>query len=139
QELAHETGGLAVINNNDLGQGVGRVMNDLRGYYLIGYRPSDTTFVTKDGKIPFHKITVKVKRSDLSVRSRRGFFGTPDQTATVATPDSRERRMIAALESPFAADAIHLRLTALFGNVPQTSFVRTLIHIDARGLTFIET
>lgn len=46
--------------------------------------------------------------------------------------------MVAALESPFAAGDVRIRLTTLFGNVPQGSLVRTLIHIDARDLTFTD-
>lgn len=43
---------------------------------------------------------------------------------------------MASLESPFAAADVRLRVSTLFGNVPQTSFVRTLVHIDMRDLTF---
>ena len=138
QELAHQTGGFAIINNNDLGEGVTRIVDDLKGYYLIGYRPSDSTFEKRNGRTPFHTITIKLKRSGLSVRSRKGFYGVPDETRRPVTPQTREQRMVAALESPFAAGDVRIRLTTLFGNVPQGSLVRTLIHIDARDLTFTD-
>ena len=41
--LAKETGGLALINN-DLGGGIRRALDDMSGYYLIGYRPEKDTF-----------------------------------------------------------------------------------------------
>jgi hypothetical protein len=138
QELAHQTGGFAIVNNNDLGQGIGRIMADLKGYYLIGYRPSDATFETRNGRLPYHQISLKLKRSGLHIRSRQGFYGIPDLKEPAPSPHTREEHLAAALESPFVAGEVRLRLTALFGNVPQSSFVRTLIHIDARDLTFAD-
>ena len=136
QDLAHQTGGLAIINNNDLGKGIGRIMNDLKGYYLIGYRPSDSTFEKRKGRTPYHAITLKLTRPGLHVRSRTGFYGLPDGVLKEVGPRSRVEQLAASLESPFAAGDVRLRLTTLFGNVPQTSFVRTLLHIDMRDLTF---
>jgi VWFA-related protein len=136
QELAHQTGGFAIINNNDLGNGIGRIMDDLRGYYLIGYRPSDLTFEKRNGRTPYHKITLRLKRPDLHIRSRQGFYGLPDVKDPQVTLRSRQQQLVAALESPFSADGVRLRLTTLFGNAPQGSFLRTLLHIDARDLTF---
>lgn len=138
KELAHLTGGIAIINNNDLGEGIGRIVNDLKGYYLIGYRPSDSTFERRNGHTAFHNITIKLKRPGLHVRSRKGFYGVPDDRLRPAAPNTIPEQLAAALESPFAASGVRLRLTAFFGNVPQGSFVRTLLHIDARDLTFRE-
>ena len=138
QDLAHQTGGFAIINNNDLGQGVARIMDDLKGYYLIGYRPAEATFEKRNGRLPYHKITLRLKRPGLHIRSRQGFYGIPDVKQPAAGPHTREEKLVAALESPFVAGEVRLRLTALFGNVPQGSFVRTLIHVDARDLTFVE-
>ena len=58
--------------SNDLGRGIVRVLDDQNGYYLI------TMFLRVDfsairRKMPFHKISVKVKRAGLSVRTRRVF------------------------------------------------------------------
>ena len=136
--IAHETSGFTVLNNNDIGAGVERIMADLQGYYLIGYRPSEATFTKGKGSVPYHKLTVHVLRSGLRVRSRKGFYGAEESKKTITQPATREQRMVAALESPFAAGDIGFRLTTLFGNVPQSSFVRTLLHIDARDLTFKE-
>jgi VWFA-related protein len=135
QELARQTGGFAIVNNNDLGKGIGRIIDDLKGYYLIGYRPSETTFAKRSGLTPYHAITLKLKRPGLHIRSRTGFYGVPDAIKK-AGPSSKIEQLVASLESPFAAPDVRLRLTTLFGNVPQTSFVRTLVHIDMRDLTF---
>ena len=46
--LAAQTGGLAIRNTNDMSGGVKRIMDDQSGYYLIGYRPDDSTFAKRD-------------------------------------------------------------------------------------------
>ncbi|HKS26917.1 MAG TPA: VWA domain-containing protein [Pyrinomonadaceae bacterium] len=136
--LARQTGGFNIRNSNDLTAGIRKVVDDQSGYYLIGYRPDETTFDARGGRRSFHKINVKVKRPGLEVRSRTGFYGISDERA-VATRRTREEQLIGALISPFNANAVDLRLTSLFGNDPRTgSFVRSLLYIDASDLSFTE-
>jgi VWFA-related protein len=68
-----QTGGFAVINNNDLGAGFKRIIADQRGYYLIGYQPAPGT-IDSAGRT-FRKVEVRVKRKGLTVRTRAGFYG----------------------------------------------------------------
>ncbi|HEY0407025.1 MAG TPA: VWA domain-containing protein, partial [Pyrinomonadaceae bacterium] len=79
--LAQQTGGIAIRNTNDLSGGIKRVLDDQKGYYLIGYRPDDSTFDPKTGRKRFHNINVRVTRPGLSVRTRTGFFGITDEEA----------------------------------------------------------
>jgi len=82
--IAELTGGLSVLNANDLGAGVARILADSRGYYLVGYEPPRATFA---GERPrFHKLEVKVKRPGLKVRSRKGFFGLSDAALAALAP-----------------------------------------------------
>lgn len=135
--LARETGGFSIRNTNDLSAGVRQVLDDQKGYYLIGYRPEESTFDPKTGSRRFHDIKVKVKREGLRVRSRNGFYGVVTEEARAAVPRTRVAQLTAALTSPFNSNGIGLRLTSLFGNDPQTgSFIRSLLHIDGRDLTF---
>lgn len=77
QHLPRETGGLAILDSNDLAGGARRVLEDMAGYYLVGYVPSDSTF---EGDRPdFHDIDVEVKRKGVKVRTRRGFYGVADE------------------------------------------------------------
>jgi VWFA-related protein len=134
--LARETGGFSIRNTNDLSAGVRRVLDDQKGYYLIGYRPEESTFDPKTGSRRFHDIKLKVKRADLRVRSRNGFYGVANEVAR-AVPRTRVAQLNAALTSPFNSNGIRLRLTSLFGNDPQTgSFIRSLLHIEGRDITF---
>ena len=138
QELARQTGGFAIANNNDLGKGIGSIMDDLKGYYLIGYRPAAASFEKQNNQPRYHNISLRLKGPNFRVRSRKGFYGIPDDKLRPAVPNTVPQQLAAALESPFVAGGVGLRLTALFGNVQQGSFVRTLLHIDARDLTFKE-
>jgi len=137
--LAHETGGIAIQNNNDLGGGIKRVMEDQKGYYLIGYRPDESTFDTKTGRRTFHKLTLKVLRpGKFSVRMRNGFFGVTDKEAKVVPTTPREQ-VLTALLSPFGSAAVHVRLTSLFANDAKLgSIARSMLHVNARDLTFTE-
>ena len=71
--LAGETGGFAVVNTNDLAFGFRKVMADQHGYYLIGYQPEagSVNELTRDR---FRRVSIKVKRKGLKVRTRAGFY-----------------------------------------------------------------
>jgi len=137
--LARETGGIAIRNNNDLSGGIRRVIEDQKSYYLIGYRPEESTFDAKTGRRTFHKLSLKVSRpGKFSVRMRNGFFGVADNedNAIAATPN---QRMINALISPFGAAGVRLRLTTLFANDAKVgSYMRSLLHVNADDLTFTD-
>ena len=62
--LAEQTGGLPIRNTNDLSGGMQRILDDQRGYYLIGYRPDEMTFTTKAGQPKFHNLSPKVTRRE---------------------------------------------------------------------------
>jgi len=131
--LAAETGGLFIHDTNKLDNGISRALEDQRSYYLIGYRP--TEFTRKQGS-NFRKLTVKVKRPGLNVRYRHGFFG-PTGDPVAPKPQTADSRLYAALASPLAASGVSTRLTAFFGNDQRSgSFMRSLMHIDARDVTF---
>ncbi len=65
--LARDTGGLALVNTNDLQKGFSRVYQDSSTYYSIGVNLS---------KLPgtgYREVRVDVSRPGLTVRARRGF------------------------------------------------------------------
>jgi VWFA-related protein len=138
--LAAETGGLFVRNDNDINDAIGRVMNDQAGYYLIGYKPKAETFTAGKYGPQFHtfKIRLKTKRRGLKIRSRAGFYGVTDEKVRSAD-NAPEQRLAGALMSPFGETGIHLRLTPVFAHTVQYgSYVKTLLHVDARDLKFTD-
>ena len=134
--LARQTGGFAIKNSNDLSGGIRRVLEDQRGYYLIGYRPDQSTFDNRSGRRKFHRLSLKIKRpGKFNVRMRQGFLGVTDDERP--KPRTLGQQLYAALVSPFGATGVHLRLTSLFGHDARAgSFMRSLLHIDANDLTF---
>jgi len=131
--LAEATGGLFLHDANDLSAALRKLADDSDGYYLIGYHPDAGTFENKDGQPRFHKIEVKVKRAGLHVRSREGFFGEPGGDTPME--HSREVELSRAMQSPFAAGALHPRLTAIFSNLPQTgSVIDTMFAFNPKEL-----
>ena len=135
--LARQTGGIAIKNSNDLSGGIRRVLEDQKGYYLIGYRPDQSTFNPRTGRRRFHRLSLKIKRpGKFNVRMRQGFLSVTDDDER-PKPRTMEQQLLNALMSPFGATGVHLRLTSLFGNDIKTgSFMRSLLHIDANDLTF---
>jgi VWFA-related protein len=135
--LAVETGGFFFTNNNDLNLGMKKALDDSKSYYLIGYRPDESTF-DKSGQRRYHNISVKVKQPDLMVRTRTGFFGISNEEALTVRRTSEEYLM-AAITSPFSSGDVDLRLTSIFLDEPPIgSFMRSFIYVSGRSLTFKE-
>jgi VWFA-related protein len=133
--LADETGG-TFRQSSDVSNALSNVLRDQKGYYLIGYRPDETTFKLDNGRRAYHHVAVIVKRPDLRSHFRKGFFGTPDKVSP-PTLQTSSQQIVAALTSPFDASDIGVKLTSLFGfDKKEGSFVRSLLHIDARALTY---
>jgi VWFA-related protein len=127
--IARETGGFLVRNSNDFG--IKRVVDDQRGYYLVGYRPTDESFNRQ-----FHHLKIKVRRGGMTVRTRAGFYGVSEEEASAKVLTTTDQ-INKALMSPFGSNDIAVRLTTLFVDAPDTgSLLRALLYIDAHGLTF---
>lgn len=68
-QLAAETGGFFVNNTNDIAKRLRLVDEDLHTYYELSYTPKNAVY---DGR--FRRLSVKLKRSNLEVRSRQGYY-----------------------------------------------------------------
>ena len=85
--LAVDTGGFVVRNANQFDSAIAQIADDAGNYYVLGYLPPTPA----DRK--FHKISVRVKRPGVSVRSRRGYYrnaagGAPAATEVRLKPDT---------------------------------------------------
>jgi VWFA-related protein len=109
--LAEETDGRAIVNRNSLDAGLAQITNDASFYYLIGYNSSQAP---TDGK--FHEIKVRVKRSGLDVRARKGYWAvTAEDLARAANP------------TPDVAKPIQQALATIATSVQSGKYVRTWI------------
>jgi len=134
EALALDTGGFVVRNQNDLAAGLGRIGRESRSYYLLGYAPTNRA---PDGR--FRKIAVKVARSGVTVRARRGYYapGKDDKKATAETRDTAIQR---ALDAPFDLPDVPLRAIAdvLAEKEPGKAEVRLTVEADVHGFGFVE-
>ena len=74
--LAEQTDGRAIVNRNDVVPGLQQMMRDSSAYYLLGYTSSQSP---TDGR--FHEIEVRVKRDDVDVRNRKGYWALTERDA----------------------------------------------------------
>lgn len=65
--MAQRTGGMAILNTNDVRPGLQKVAAGFDSYYSLGFSRN----MTVDGR--YHKIKVRVKQKGLTVRHREGF------------------------------------------------------------------
>jgi VWFA-related protein len=79
RELAENTGGIAIVNTNDLGAGVKQISDDLASYYLLGYNSTNSSH---DGK--YRRIEVKVNAPRVEVSARKGYYAADAETAASA-------------------------------------------------------
>jgi hypothetical protein len=70
--IAENTGGIAVVETNDLAGGMRRIVNDVSAYYLLGY---SSTNAVQDNR--YRRIEVKVAAPDVRMRARRGYVASP--------------------------------------------------------------
>jgi VWFA-related protein len=85
--MAENTDGVAVVNSNNLTDGLRRISNDLESYYVLGYY---TTNLKWDGQL--RSIKVRLKPSGATIRARHAYRAPTEaemaklRTASAATP-----------------------------------------------------
>jgi hypothetical protein len=115
RHLAEATGGRAFTNRNDIDAAITRTLEDGSTYYTLGYYPTNTDW---DGT--FRRIRVRVNRSDVVVRHRRGYYAIdPLESARepgenvfsgLHDPKDRSEALRAALSSPLPATSVTFRV-----------------------------
>ncbi len=72
--MSEETGGKAILNANAFARDLGKITDELRTYYSLGYQPEHL------GRGISHRVSVKVPKKNHQVRYRRSFLHKkPDQ------------------------------------------------------------
>jgi len=125
--LTENTGGFAVMDNNDIDGGFDRIVAENSTYYMLAYYPSNA----RDGKV--HPIDVRVKRPGVTVRARRAFAapnGDPPPTRFAANVKTTSGT-VEALNSPVPLSDLRMRVFAApFGAMPHA---QVLVGIDFVG------
>lgn len=134
--LANETGGRFYKESNFLDAPIRRALNAEKGYYLLAYEPDDETFKGKK----FHRIEIRLKQSDLRVYTRAGFYGVEDRglSPSKIKPKTADSELYDAVAAPLPNSDLNLRLSAFYGSDASGGFVRSLIHVDGKDVTFVD-
>ncbi len=111
RQLASATGGIAVFDKNNFGDGLNKIIEANQSYYLLAYQPIDTKF---DGK--FHKLEVKVKRPGMKVYDKRGYFARKE--AANETALTKQQQILAAIKSPLAKRAVNVNALLTYRAAP---------------------
>jgi VWFA-related protein len=90
--LAEDTGGRAFFDQNDFASVFDRIVADTSAYYLLGF---SSTNGAKDGR--FRRIRVSLKRSDLKLEYRAGYYAPRDFAHS--GQDDREQQLMEQLFS----------------------------------------
>ena len=134
--VADETGGFAVLNQNDFRNGFSRILEDNSSYYVLGYYPTNDR---RDGR--FRNVQVKVSKPGLRVRARRGYVAptagkketksdTPDTART--SPELRD-----ALDSPVPISGLTISAFATpFKGVGKNVAIALSVEVDGSAIQF---
>ncbi len=126
--LVEGTGGKAVINDNDLGAVFTSVIEELGGYYLLGYYPRDSA---EQGR--FRKIKVEVNRPRVKLSFRKGYF--EDKEFSKLSKTEKRRALERVLYSSAMPSAIPLRVGyEFFRGEDGRSVAAYCVGIEARSV-----
>ena len=131
--LSKKTGGIFVKGGNfPIDK---RVLEEIRGYYLVSYIPPEKTF-TSDKRGVYHRVQIRVKRPDCEVHTRDGFFGSTQPVDVLARFRNTLREVIF---SPFRYNDLKVNLAfGYVGKSPKGYLLRSWLHVDAKELNPIE-
>ena len=101
RDLAALTGGVSLVDTNDLAAAVDRVLRDASDYYVIAYEPDKEV---KGAKI--RPIEVRVTRPGVKVFSRKGYMPPPADPEVQKVPGSLSPAMRTLLSGIVPVDAL---------------------------------
>ena len=135
--MSTETGGFALLNQNDYSSGLERIVEENSHYYILGYYPTNSE---RDGKS--RKIEVRVKRPDLKVTARKGYVapGKRDkkkEIADVDLPEGASAELNRLVQSPLPLPQIPMRASATaFRVAKDKAVVPIVVEMDISGFRF---
>jgi len=122
--IADATGGRVYANTNAIGEAIRKAIDDSRVSYVLGYYSS-----RPEGDNRFRNINVKVNRSGVELRHRKGYLAAP-----VASRNAKARldALGRVMQSPIEASGISL--TAEIARTRNDGTV--VVRIDPESLTW---
>jgi len=99
--LSGDTGGKFLKGNNDIGQGLERINQEIQARYTLAYRSTNQTF---DGT--FRKVKIEVKRPDTQIISRSGYYAIPPEEIVLLSPG--DKKLMAGFDAAAANPGLPL-------------------------------
>ncbi|HET7114630.1 MAG TPA: VWA domain-containing protein [Pyrinomonadaceae bacterium] len=107
--ISGDTGGRFLKGNNDIGQGLERINQEIQARYTLAYRSTNQNFDST-----FRKVKIDVRRPDAQIVSRSGYYAIPPEEIVLLSPaDKKLFENFATLESnpalPVSVSLSHFR------------------------------
>jgi VWFA-related protein len=83
--ISGDTGGRFLKGNNDIGQGLERINQEIQARYTLSYRSTNQNF---DGT--FRKVKIEVRRNDAQIISRSGYYAIPPEEIILLSPADKK-------------------------------------------------
>jgi VWFA-related protein len=128
--LAADTGGKALLDNNDLSQGIRQAQQSISSYYIVGYYTSNAA---QDGK--FRRVKIVLNREELKARLdyRQGYYAGKQFAQFTAADKERQLEEALMLEDPITELTIAMEVDYFQLNRAEY-FVPVVVKIPGREL-----
>jgi VWFA-related protein len=90
--MSGDTGGKFLKGNNDIGQGLERINQEIQARYTLAYRSTNQTFDST-----FRKVKIEVRRPDMQIVSRSGYYAIPPEEIVLLSP--ADKKLLADFDS----------------------------------------
>ncbi|HTR03911.1 MAG TPA: VWA domain-containing protein [Thermoanaerobaculia bacterium] len=125
QQMATETGGVALMNTNDFQGGLSRIYQQVSTYYTLGVT------LSKLGLTGYQKVDVTVNRPGVTVRARKGF-------EPLSEAQRVQTRALATMETDLSYNAIAAKIEMGPATLDKKYYVLPItVLIPADSLTFV--
>jgi VWFA-related protein len=130
--LAADTGGKFFGDSNDFGPAFQQVQHDTEAYYILGFH---STNPAHDGA--FRHLTVKVKRDDVKIDYRPGYYAPADFQHQKT--EDRELALTEQMRSDLPATDVPMYLQALYFRESENSFyIPVSLIVPGSAIPFIK-
>jgi len=99
--ISGDTGGKFFKDNNDIGQGLERINQEIQSRYTLAYRSTNQNF---DGT--FRKVKIEVRRPDVQILSRSGYYAIPPEEIVLLSP--ADKKLLAGFDNAQANPGLPL-------------------------------
>jgi len=129
--LAHDTGGRAFFNTNDISAALREILDENRVFYVLGYYPSE------EEASRFRRIAVRVKgHPEYTVRAPKGYGPLEARREQIAkTP---RQRLFQAIATLFPLGDLRIAVSARVLNEAEGAQLQLLVTLDGSTLNPVE-